>query len=441
MNRRTSGLSVRLGRQSAASCRPTPRNPFVVTLAIAASDSNTVYASSQDQHLWVTYDNGSTWAKCDSGLSGLIRDLRVDPENRGHVFAVSGGDIFELAAEGLAWTSIKGNLPSFLSLNTIYVDWRGAVPRLFVGTNRGVYQSVDLGLTWSKFSPALPNTSVSDLQEQTYEHAHHDRHVLVAATGGRGAWEILLEPWGAIAVALGNGGVFTSVCLGSFCGQLLTINNKGSGPLVVTGMSSSSPQFLVPDVLSFPLVVDPGDSMPLLLRYRPTTLGGAAATITIDSNDPGGPKTFSVLGDCPAPSLALMMAASGVFAPTCVGSSSDELLTLINNGRCTLTVTSITSSSPEFMVPEVLSYPLRIAPGTNLAVPIRFQPTSMGAQSATITVNSDDPSGPHSITVAGTAPSGSLVICGSACFGGVKAGCCVERTFSLCNRSAIANST
>ena len=66
------------------------------------------------------------------------------------------GDVFLLAAEGAAWTSIKGNLPSFLSLNTIYVDWRGALPRLFVGTNRGVYQSVDLGVTWSKFSPRSP---------------------------------------------------------------------------------------------------------------------------------------------------------------------------------------------------------------------------------------------------------------------------------------------
>jgi photosystem II stability/assembly factor-like uncharacterized protein len=410
-----------------------PKNPFVVTLAIAPSDSNTVYASSQDQHLWVTYDDGSTWNTCDNGLSGLIRDLRIDPEDRGHVFAVSGGDVFLLAAEGAAWTSIKGNLPSFLSLNTIYVDWRGALPRLFVGTNRGVYQSVDLGVTWSKFSPALPNTSVSDLQEQTYEHPHHDRHVLVAATGGRGAWEILIEPWGAIAVALGNAGIFAPVCLGSFCDQMLTINNKGSGPLVLTNITSSSPQFLVPDVLSFPLVVDPGDSIPLLLCYKPTALGGAAATITVDSNDPTGPKTFSVSGDCPAPSLVLMMAADGVFTPTCVGSSSDEPLNLINNGRCTLTVTSITGSSPEFIAPEVLAYPLRIAPGTNLAVPIRFQPTSLGAQLGTIIVSSDDPSGSHSIQVTGTAPSGSLAVCGSACFGGVRAGCCVERTFSLCN--------
>ena len=44
----------------------------------------------------------------------------------------------------------------------------------------------------------------------------------------------------------------------------------------------------------------------------------------------------------------------------------------------------------------MLAYPLRIAPGTNLAVPIRFQPTSLGAQLGTIIVSSDDPSGSHS---------------------------------------------
>lgn len=410
-----------------------PHNPFIATLAIAPSDSDTVYASSQDQHLWVTYDDGATWSLCDSGLSGLIVDLRIDPEERGHVFAVSGGDVFELAAEGLPWTSIKGDLPNFLGLNTVYVDWRGVVPRLFVGTSRGVYQSVDVGLTWSKFSSALPNTSVSDLQEQTYHHAHHDRHVLVAATYGRAAWGILIERWGAIAVALGNAGIFAPVCLGSFCDQMLTINNKGSGPLVLMNITSSSPQFRIPDVLSFPLVVDPGDSIPLLLRYQPTAFGGAAATITVYSSDPTGPKTFSVSGDCPAPSLSLMMADAGLFAPTCIGSFTDEPLTLVNSGRCALTISSVASSSPEFVVPEVLAYPLRIAAGTNLVVPIRFTPSGLGTPSATVTVNSDDPSGPHTISVMGVVPSGSLEVSGAACFGGVKACCCVERTFSLCN--------
>jgi hypothetical protein len=84
----------------------------------------------------------------------------------------------------------------------------------------------------------------------------------------------------------------------------------------------------------------------------------------------------------------------------------------------------------------VLSYPLVIAAGGFLPVPVRFQPTSFGSMSATITVISDDPAGPRSILVSGRAPSGTLAVTGSTCFGGVCAGRCAERTLSICNVGA-----
>ena len=56
------------------------------------------------------------------------------------------------------------------------------------------------------------------------------------------------------------------------------------------------------------------------------------------------------------------------------------------------------------------------------------QPTSFGAKAATITVTSDDPTGPKSVAVSGDAPSGKLAVTGSTCIGGVKAGCLGERT-------------
>jgi hypothetical protein len=48
-------------------------------------------------------------------------------------------------------------------------------------------------------------------------------------------------------------------------------------------------------------------------------------------------------------------------------------------------------------------------------------------------VNSDDPSGTHSIALSGNAPSGTLAVTGSAYFGGVK--CCRRefRTITVCN--------
>ena len=180
-------------------------------------------------------------------------------------------------------------------------------------------------------------------------------------------------------------------------------------------------------------MVSGGASIDVVIRYQPAALGFQAGFITITSSDPASPSFVSVSGNAPAPKLNLILADSGSFGNVCVGCFRDEPLTLSNSGKCTLTVTSITSTSSEFLVPEVLFYPLTIAPGNSLQIPIRFQPASFGPQSGVITVASDDPASPAIITVTGNAPSGQLAVTGSTYFGGVTAGCCADRTISICN--------
>src|SRR5262249_19987875 len=104
-----------------------------------------------------------------------------------------------------------------------------------------------------------------------------------------------------------------------------------------------------------------------------------------------------------------------------------------NSGSCPLSVLSVTSSSADFLVPAVVSYPLVIGTGNSICLPIRFQPTSFGAKAGTITVTSDDPTGAKHVAVSGNVPSGKLAVTGSTCIGGVKARCLGERTISICN--------
>ena len=169
------------------------------------------------------------------------------------------------------------------------------------------------------------------------------------------------------------------------------------------------------------------------IRFQPTSFGAKAANITIVSDDPASPRIAAVSGTAPAPELDLIIANTGNFGNVCVGSLVDKPLTLLNSGPCTLTVTSIASSASEFVVPNVLTYPIRIAPGTAVEVPLRFEPASFGAKSGTITVTSDDPTGAKSVVVSGNVPSGKLAVTGSTCIGGVKACCLGERTISICN--------
>ena len=238
---------------------------------------------------------------------------------------------------------------------------------------------------------------------------------------------------GEVATAIADNGYFGRVCLRSFADEILTINNPGDGRLKIFNVTAAPADFEAPSVVAYPLMLRPGDSIDLVIRFRPLSHGLKPGTVTIISDDPSGPHTIDVSGECPAPHLSLILANAGTFAKTCVGNSTNENLLLSNTSHCPLTVTGIASSAADFVVPDVLTYPLLISSGGFLPAPIRFAPVSFGLKSATIEVFSDDPSSPTSILVRGDAPSGKLAVAGSTSFGGVNVGCCADRTLSICN--------
>jgi hypothetical protein len=237
---------------------------------------------------------------------------------------------------------------------------------------------------------------------------------------------------GSLATAIADHGDFGEVCLGSFHDESLTLSNHETCTLTISAITSSAPDFLPPSVLSFPLSIAPGTAVELPIRFQPAATGPSAATITVHSSDLAGPKSVRVSGTAPSPRLAVIVPNSGNFGAACIGSFSDEQFTLSNSGHCPLTITAISSSSAEFLAPGVQSYPLVIAGGDALMIPIRYQPTAHGTASAVVTINSDDPAGPRVIDVLGRAPTGKLAVTGSSYFGEVDCGM-AEKTISICN--------
>ena len=186
---------------------PTPLSPsenlsdqYITALAIAPSDGNTIYAATRDGHVWLTRKGGGqkNWEQHDDGLfdskSGYVVDLRVDSADPNHAFAVTtgggGNNVWHLKplGEGYDWLNVSGDLPTNLAAASIFVDWQYSIPTLYVGTEWGVYYSVDLGSHWTRFGMYLPYTLVTDLQFQ----AKHQ--ILAAGTFGAGVWEILIKP-------------------------------------------------------------------------------------------------------------------------------------------------------------------------------------------------------------------------------------------------------
>ncbi|MGE5764790.1 MAG: choice-of-anchor D domain-containing protein [Mycobacterium leprae] len=282
-------------------------------------------------------------------------------------------------------------------------------------------EEVDFTVEFTATTPGTPETATIRIRSNDPNAPVVD--LTVTGTGGIPALD----------VAVADSGDSGEVCLGSFVDKGLVLVNSGDCPLHIFGVSSTLAHFMVPAVVSYPLTVGAGDSIELPIRFEPTAFGPASATLTIFSDDPAGPATVFVTGTAPPPRLSVSIADSRDFGHVCVGSFRDEPLTLANSGRCPLTISSVTSPSPEFVVAEVDAYPLVVAPGTAIELIIRFQPTSFGPKTATITVTSDDPGGPRTLAVSGEAPSGTVAVTGTADFGAVELGQRAQLTLSICN--------
>jgi hypothetical protein len=418
-------------------------------LALDGSDTPTTIYVGNDFGVLRSVDDGATWTVLDdihfprAPVTELVLSrqggvLRAATYGRG-VFEFTRPDAPAIAVNlenGLRFGTVCDG-PAYLTLQVFNVGPNPlvitSVQRLMGSTGITVLTSPGTPLVLRpgeeidftiQFTPTTPGTP----EAATIRIVSNDPGAPVVdlmATGTGGV--------ASLQLAIPDGGDFGEVCVGSFVDRGLVLNNRGPCPLRVTGVTSSSPDFIPPRVSSFPLVVAAGDSVELPIRFQPRNRGSASATITLTSNDPSGTKSVRVSGTAPSPRLVVSLANAGDFGAVCVGALRDEPLTLSNSGDCDLTLTGISSSSPEFIPPGVDAYPIVIAPGDAVDVQIRFQPASFGPKSATLTIDSDDPGGPRTVNVSGTVPSGTLTITGNGHFGGVDFGGRAERTLSICN--------
>ena len=133
------------------------------------------------------------------------------------------------------------------------------------------------------------------------------------------------------------------------------------------------------------------------------------------------------------------------FADTCVGGTSLETLNICNTGKADLSVYSIASSDPQFVVTTPLmdchdldgdgivkvpdecsgGYSVNISPDSCYPFEVKFSPTSAGQKTATLTVNSSD-MGHRAVRILASGnvlkPKIATVIANSGVFGDVCIG-------------------
>lgn len=163
----------------------------LVSLSESPKQAGLLYAGTDDGLVQVTEDDGATWRRIESfpGVPDtvFVSDLEASNHSPDVVYATfnnhKAGDfkpyVLRSGDRGRTWTSIAGDLPTRGPVWTIGEDHRDP-NLLFVGTEFGVFATVDGGAHWVQLKTGLPTTPVRDLAIQAREDD------LVLATFGRG---------------------------------------------------------------------------------------------------------------------------------------------------------------------------------------------------------------------------------------------------------------
>jgi hypothetical protein len=250
------------------------------------------------------------------------------------------------------------------------------------------------------FTPKLANegtTETATFQINSNAVVNPNQKITYTATVG--------APNGSTVIA--NGGDFGNICVGSFADLNLTIANKGTCDLLVSGITSNDGDFLPPSTLVYPLAVHAGTSVAAPVRFEPLSVGTKAGIITVvSSNNPSGNMSVNVTGK--APPGHITVSGSGVFGNVCGGSNAQQTITVANTGPCNLHVTGASISCPDFTI-EGNPFPAIISADASLPLTIKFTPTSIGPKSCTLTITSDDPNNPIvTVPLTATTPAVSI---------------------------------
>jgi photosystem II stability/assembly factor-like uncharacterized protein len=170
----------------------------ISSISESPRNSRVIWVGTDDGNLQLTTNSGRTWTNLVKNIAGLpanswvtcVEASRFDPAvayatfDR-HTFGDMNAWVYRTSNYGRTWTRIAG--PDQGLRGYAHVIREDSVSRsiLFVGTEFGLWISIDAGEHWAEFKPnKFPAVAVRDLAVQSRAGD------LVVATHGRGIWII-----------------------------------------------------------------------------------------------------------------------------------------------------------------------------------------------------------------------------------------------------------
>ena len=163
----------------------------IFTIAESPLNKEVIWAGTDDGNVQITKDGGKTWTNVTLNLKGLPKNtwcyhIEASVFDAGTAYAVFDGHskndyatyVYKTSDFGKTWNSIvTADLDGFA--RNIQEDFKNP-NLLFLGTEKGLYITIDGGKNWSKFENEMPAVAVH------YIDLHPKTNDLVMATHGRG---------------------------------------------------------------------------------------------------------------------------------------------------------------------------------------------------------------------------------------------------------------
>jgi hypothetical protein len=165
------------------------------SLAQSPVEASVLWAGADDGPIHVSRDGGKQWTRVETNLpAGTYREgfvSKIEPSRTAAGTAYVAFDLhyhddfkpylFKTADFGRTWTSITNDLPAWGSTYVIREDPHNARV-LYVGTESGLFVSIDGGAHWVRWKSTMPYTAVRSLV------VHPRDRELVVGTFGLSMW-------------------------------------------------------------------------------------------------------------------------------------------------------------------------------------------------------------------------------------------------------------
>ena len=168
----------------------------IIAISPSSVDNKVIWVGTDDGNVQVTQDGGQTWANTAEKMKGLpegawVPVIHASDHNKGEAFVVVNNYrqndftayLYHTENFGKSWTRIADDEKVWGHCLSVVQD--PVEPNLvFLGTESGLYVSIDKGQIWNKWTKGYPTVPTMDLK------IHPREHDLIIGTFGRSLYII-----------------------------------------------------------------------------------------------------------------------------------------------------------------------------------------------------------------------------------------------------------